>query len=255
MNNSLQSNPNVKKWIKQIQLFYQKALKTTKTNGIVLGVSGGIDSAVLALIIDHLLPKNSLLLFLNCESSSLDHECITTLQQQCQLPIKTIDLTSIYQQLISTYQNLNYSEKQPFSNLATMNLKSRLRMLSLYFFANQNNFLVSGTANQNEWYTGYFTKYGDGACDLQPLINFEKQEIILIARYLKVPSLIIDRPPSASLSPNQTDEAEMQVTYAELANFFNNKKTNLKIINRIHELHAQSQHKRTMPLQLKRSTK
>jgi NAD+ synthase len=100
--------------------------------------------------------------------------------------------------------------------LVQANLKPRLRMITLYYFANKLNYLVCGTGNKTELSVGYFTKYGDGGVDLLPIGDLLKRQVRQLARELKVPEYIITKAPTAGLWPGQTDEGEMGITYPEL---------------------------------------
>ena len=99
------------------------------------------------------------------------------------------------------------------NNLAIGNLKARIRMSIIYYYANQKNYLVSGTGNKSEILIGYFTKHGDGACDIEPIGDLYKTDVYKLSEYLDVPKEIIDKPPRAGLWSNQTDEAELGMSY------------------------------------------
>ena len=98
-------------------------------------------------------------------------------------------------------------------NLAIGNLKARIRMSIIYFYANQKKYLVSGTGNKSEILIGYFTKHGDGACDIEPIGDLYKTDVFKLSRYMGVPEDIIEKPPRAGLWNNQTDEAEIGMSY------------------------------------------
>ena len=98
-------------------------------------------------------------------------------------------------------------------NLAIGNLKARIRMSIIYYFANQKNYLVSGTGNKSEILIGYFTKHGDGACDIEPIGDLYKTDVYKLSKYMGVPQEIIDKPPRAGLWNNQTDESEIGMSY------------------------------------------
>ncbi len=99
------------------------------------------------------------------------------------------------------------------NDLAIGNLKARIRMSIIYYYANQKNYLVTGTGNKSEILIGYFTKHGDGACDFEPIGDLYKTEVFELSRLLDVPTEIIDKPPRAGLWDNQTDEAEIGMSY------------------------------------------
>ena len=99
------------------------------------------------------------------------------------------------------------------SRLAVGNLKARIRMSIIYYYANANNYIVSGTGNRSEILIGYFTKHGDGACDIEPIGDLYKTDVYKLAEYLDIPSEVIDKPPRAGLWNNQTDEEEIGMSY------------------------------------------
>ena len=99
------------------------------------------------------------------------------------------------------------------SNLAIGNLKARIRMSIIYYYANVKNYLVSGTGNKSEILIGYFTKFGDGACDIEPIGDLYKTDVYKLSESLNIPQEIIDKPPRAGLWSNQTDEEEIGMTY------------------------------------------
>jgi NAD+ synthase len=129
------------------------------------------------------------------------------------------------------------------------NMKPRVRMTALYFFANSLNYLVAGTGNRSELAIGYFTKYGDGGCDLLPIGRLTKNEVRALARDLNVPQAIIDRPPSAGLWLGQTDEDEMGFTYADLERYLTEGADAVSpaLVMRIERLIRSSEHKRELP--------
>lgn len=99
------------------------------------------------------------------------------------------------------------------NNLAIGNLKARIRMSIIYYYANAKNYLVSGTGNKSEILIGYFTKHGDGACDIEPIGDLYKTDVYRLSEFMGIPQEIIDKPPRAGLWNNQTDEAELGMSY------------------------------------------
>src|SRR5699024_6325417 len=164
----------------------------------------------------------------------------------------TIDLTDSHETLLSeTISSLK--QFQLFSDdklkLTDANLRARLRMSTLYAVASQLNYLVVGTDNAAEWHTGYFTKYGDGGVDIQPIIDLTKREVGEMARYLKVPESVIDKPPSADLWEGQTDESELGTTYQAIDDFLDGKPVSNKDKQVIEKLHQKTKHKRNIATQ------
>ena len=133
------------------------------------------------------------------------------------------------------------------SQLVAANLKARLRMVILYYFANQLGYAVVGSGNRAELSIGYFTKYGDGGVDILPLGGLVKGEVKELARFLGIPQEIIDKPPSAGLWPGQTDEAEMGLSYQELDHYLLTGEAGRGIKDKIEAMIAASIHKRRPP--------
>ena len=131
--------------------------------------------------------------------------------------------------------------------LARANLRPRLRMASLYYFANRLNYLVVGTGNRSELEVGYFTKYGDGGVDLLPLGALLKRQVRALAAHLGVPAPIIEKPPSAGLWEGQTDEGEMGFSYADLDRYLAGGKVPAALGERIEAMRTASEHKRRPP--------
>jgi NAD+ synthase len=144
-----------------------------------------------------------------CHSTSIDVEYAHIVADTFNLETITLDLTPVYDALVAILPPTG-------SRLARANLKPRLRMTTLYYVANDRNYLVAGTGNKSELMIGYFTKYGDSGVDLLPLGDLYKREVYDLARELGVPQVVLDRPPTAGLWPGQTDEEEMGLTYDAL---------------------------------------
>jgi NAD+ synthase len=141
----------------------------------------------------------------------------------------------------------DYQPTPSIGNLARANLKARLRMVTLYYIANQLNYLVAGSGNRSELTIGYFTKHGDSGVDILPLGNLVKGEVVELARYLKVPPQIIDKPPSAGLWEDQTDEAEMGFSYEILDRYILTGEAPEEIKRKIEAMRAAADHKRKIP--------
>jgi len=176
--------------------------------GLVVGLSGGVDSAVVAVLGQRAVGDDLLGVLMPCHSLPEDGELAGLLARTFGLPTLTVDLTPVYDSLLASLP--------PGSALARANLKPRLRMTTLYYLANERNYLVAGTGNRSELMMGYFTKYGDSGVDMLPLGGLLKTQVWELARALGVPEAIVNRAPSAGLWPGQTDEGEMGITYAVL---------------------------------------
>ena len=126
--------------------------------------------------------------------------------QKLGIDYKEIAIDSILNEYLSMTQ-LEEDE------LSIGNLKARIRMTIIYYYANAKNYLVSGTGNKSEILIGYFTKYGDGACDIEPIGDLYKNDVYELAKFLNVPQEIVEKPPRAGLWNNQTDEEEIGMSY------------------------------------------
>jgi NAD+ synthase len=199
-----------KKVISEIQKWIKYYVNSAKVNGLVVGVSGGLDSAVTTTLCVKALGKENVIgLGLPCSSNPQDLKDATTLAENLGIRFIIFDLIDIYNEFMKKSSSLIESNK-----LATANLKPRLRMMSIYFIGQSlGKFLVVGTSNRTEIAIGYFTKYGDGGVDLEPIGDLYKCEVREIAKILKIPEEIINKPPSAGLWEGQTDEDEIGLKY------------------------------------------
>lgn len=192
----------------RIANWIKRQVQEADKKGVVVGLSGGIDSATVAVLSKKALGDNVLGIIAPCKSNARDEELAIKVARKFNIEVKRIVLDAIFDKLVKVYPG--------GSDIAKANLKPRLRMTILYYFANSLDYLVAGTGNKSELFIGYFTKYGDGGVDILPLGGFLKTEVRELARDLGIPDEIIDRPPSAGLWDNQTDEAEIGITYEEL---------------------------------------
>lgn len=214
--------------------------KKSHTAGIVVGISGGIDSALVGTIANMNKKIKVIGVWMDIENSKQDIQCLSDLQKQNRFPILEFNLLPIFNQF-----KKNLKLKNP---LSLANLKARIRMNTLYAIAQENNLLVAGTGNADELYMGYFTKYGDGGCDILPIARLNKSQIFTAANLLNLPSSIIEREPTASLYGGQTDEKEMGVTYNEIDKFLLGKKINSKAAKIIKDFHKKNLHKLCLPI-------
>lgn len=214
--------------------------------GLVLGLSGGIDSAVCAVLCKRACPDTTLGVIMPCFSNSQDAVHAQAVADRFQIPTVTVVLDDIFELFVKKLSGKKYDPCDRYLPIA--NIKPRLRMTTLYFYAAERNSLVVGTGNRSEITVGYYTKYGDGGADLLPIGNLVKWQVRELARHLGIPREIIDKPPSAGLWVNQNDEEELGVTYQELDDFIMNKKIAEDKERLIKALIQKSQHKREMPL-------
>ena len=220
----------------------RKEVKKANRKGVVLGLSGGIDSATVAVLSKKALGDNVLGLILPCKSNSQDKGFALKVAKKFDIKTKEVVLGNIFDKLAEILPAA--------SNMAKANLKPRLRMSTLYYFANTLDYLVAGTGNKSELLVGYFTKYGDGGVDILPLGGLLKTELRKLAKELEIPQEVIERIPSAGLWDNQTDEAEMGITYAELDKVIKafrkgqTKDINENILLKVKKMMKDSEHKR-----------
>lgn len=229
--------------IDKITQWMRDQAREAGADGGVFGVSGGVDSAVVAGLAKRAWGDKCLGLILPCHSIPEDREDAKLVVDAFGLPHKEIDLSQVFDLLVATFGTHGLSPR----HLALSNLKPRLRMLTLYYHANLMNYIVVGTGNKDELYVGYFTKYGDGGCDILPLGCLLKSEVWEMARYLGVPARIIDKAPSAGLWVGQTDESEMGISYSELDAFLRGSPVAKDVEEKIKERHRRSAHKRRVP--------
>lgn len=225
-------------WIKE------RVLEAKKT-GAVVGLSGGIDSAVVAVLCKRAFPDTTLAAILPCYSNKLDISHAYELAKKFRIDTELIELESVYDSLLEALPRNNKYHKD--DKLSQANIKPRIRMVTLYYLAAQLDYLVVGTGNRSEVAIGYYTKYGDGGVDIVPLGNLVKTQVNELAKYLEIPEEIINKPPSAGLWAGQTDEGEMGLTYGELDRYLTTGKANDNVKKRIESMISVSAHKRAMP--------
>lgn len=213
------------------------SVKEANCKGIVYGLSGGVDSAVIAALSKLAFGDESLAIMMPINSSFED-------EIDAKLVIDKFKLNAIKVDLSRTYSEFVEVVEKGDNNMAYANVKPRLRMTTLYYYAQLKGYLVVGTSNKSEFTVGYFTKYGDSGSDLMPLVDFTKKEIFELARYLEIPDKIIQKPPSAGLFEDQTDEDEMGFTYNDLEKYINNEKIDERIEEKINKMVKISEHKR-----------
>jgi NAD+ synthase len=176
----------------------------------------------------------------NYESDKNDAEAVA---KQFEIATRIIDLSGAKDELVRIT-----GEKTRLGDLARANIAPRLRMIALYAIAGSENRLVAGTGNRSEAYMGYFTKWGDGAFDFNPIADLTVTEIYEFLRFLKAPESIIRKAPSAGLFEGQTDESEMGISYRSIDDFLLAGTANERDKTTIERFHNSSEHKRRMPL-------
>ena len=221
--------------------YIQNRLRDAGASGVVYGNSGGKDSALVGILCKAAC-ENTVGLLMPCASGrnyGQDLEDGQSLAKQFGIETRFVDLTGIRELEIAALRDVC-----ALNELAVANIAPRLRMTTLYAVAASENRLVAGTGNRSEAYMGYFTKWGDGACDFNPIADLTVTEIYAFLRFLDAPPAIMEKAPSAGLYDGQTDEGEMGFTYEELDSYLLTGEANPEIKKRIEALRAKSEHKR-----------
>ncbi|WHX27626.1 NAD(+) synthase [Virgibacillus halodenitrificans] len=246
----------MEKHVENIVQWLRDQVNKAGVNGLVVGVSGGLDSAVVAHLIKRAFPDDSLGVLMPIHTKETDLNHAKKVVEGCDISSLTIDLSNTHQTMYDQIKNQlmkNDTFIEQNDQLADANLRARLRMSTLYALATNYNYLVVGTDNAAEWYTGYFTKYGDGGADILPLVDFTKQEVRDMAAYLGVPVEVAQKKPSADLWEGQTDESEMGTTYDKIDAYINGEEISEKDKEVIESLHRRTEHKRNPLPQYKRN--
>ncbi len=220
-----------------------RRIADARAEGAVVGLSGGVDSALVAHLLARAAPGRVLGLLMPCHSDPADEASGRLAGESAGIAVERVDLGPAYDALVAILP----AGEGPRAELARANVKPRLRMLTLYHYAALRRALVVGTGNRSELAVGYFTKYGDGGVDLLPLGRLTKTEVWELAREVGVPSSIIERPPSAGLWSGQTDEGEMGLTYQDLDAVLRGERVSEPVARRVRELQQRSAHKRSLP--------
>jgi NAD+ synthase len=238
----------------------RQQLARSGARGFVVGLSGGLDSAVVARLCQAAAPANVVGVVMPCHGDPQDAEDARLVATHFNLPMVRVDLAPAYDVLLEDLHGAVAAAPQeqragalppddPRARLPSGNVKPRLRMTTLYFLANTLNYLVAGTGNRSELAIGYFTKHGDGGVDVLPIGDLLKSDVQAAARDLGVPEAIIDKAPSAGLWAGQTDEAEIGFSYDTLERYLTKGPQAVApaLAMRAERLIRQSEHKRTLP--------
>ena len=231
----------LEQYLKVIEKFVRDYLDKSHCKQYVLGLSGGVDSSLVAAITKAAVGKEKLTcIMIPIESHPSDLEDAMELASQLDLNYIVIDGTTSYRETVN-----RFLEQGIELDRATLsNLKVRIRMTILYAYAQKVGGLVIGTDNKDERYTGYFTKYGDGAVDLLPIVHLVKSEVVEGCKLYGISDRLAERTPSAGLFEGQTDETEMGVKYSDLDKYLLGGEIDSKSKERIEHLHRISEHKR-----------
>ena len=220
------------KWIK-------KVLKDSHMKGIVYGNSGGKDSALVGILCKAAC-DNTLGVLMPCSSKrnfGEDTEDGKAVAEKFGIETITIDLTDVRKSMVEVLL-------EQISEASLTNIAPRLRMTTLYAIAQSKNMLVAGTGNRDEIYVGYYTKWGDGSSDFNPIADLTVGEIYEFLTYLEAPEHIINKAPSAGLFEGQTDEGEMGIKYSDIDKYLLTGEGDADVIKKIENMHKKSEHKR-----------
>jgi NAD+ synthase len=235
----------------EIQQWIKDYITSAEVNGVLVGISGGIDSAVTTtMCVNSLGNENVVGLGLPVSSIPQDLNDAKKLADLLKIKFIKIDLTSVYNEILKVSNNLFESNQ-----IAKANLKPRLRMMVIYFVGQSlGRYLVVGTSNRTELAIGYFTKYGDGGVDFEPIGGLYKCEVREIAKVLEIPEEIIKKTPSAGLWEGQTDEGEIGLKYDILDEIIFRIDNNLDLtdlnvedVSKVKNMMKSAHHKITMP--------
>ena len=221
--------------------FIKSVIAESGAKGIVYGNSGGKDSALVGILCKAAC-DNTIGLILPCTSKrnyNEDTDDAKAVAAKYNIETRIIDLDSVKEAELKVL-----ADAVIMNEMALANIAPRLRMLTLYAIAAAENCLVAGTGNKSETYVGYFTKWGDGACDFNPIADLTVTEIYDFLRFLNAPKCVIEKAPSAALFDGQTDEREMGITYAEIDCYISGEKVAPETKKIIEHMHRISAHKR-----------
>lgn len=222
--------------------YIRELVEKSGVDGIVYGNSGGKDCALVGILCKFAC-ENTVGIMMPCASKrnfEQDMNDAKEVSEHFGIQSRVIDLTDVRQVEIDRLSGIT-----TLTNAAVNNIAPRLRMTTLYAVAASENRLVAGTGNRSENYMGYFTKWGDGACDFNPISDLTATEVIEFLKWLAAPACVINKAPSAGLFDGQTDESEMGVSYAAIDTYITTgeaSERDKKIIDRYHRV---SEHKRS----------
>ena len=221
--------------------FIKSILAESGVKGIVYGNSGGKDSALVGILCKAAC-DNTVGIILPCTSRrNYDEDTVDAKEvaERYSIETRTVNLTPVKEAELKALDGVATLNAAALSNIAP-----RLRMLTLYAIAAAENRLVAGTGNKSEAYVGYFTKWGDGAHDFNPIADLTVTEMYEFLRYLDAPKCVMEKAPSAALFDEQTDETEMGVTYAELDIYLSGGAIPADKKEIVERMHKSSEHKR-----------
>jgi NAD+ synthase len=222
--------------------FIRNVIAAAGAKGIVYGNSGGKDCTLVGILCKKAC-DNTVGLIMPCGSKrnyEIDKNDAQAIAKQFGIEARVVDLSNVKDAFVNAAGS--------FTGAAAANIAPRLRMTTLYAIAASENRLVAGTGNRSEGYMGYFTKWGDGAFDFNPIADLTVTEVYEFLRFLNAPDFVFTKAPSAGLFDGQTDESEMGITYQVIDEFLLDGKASEKDKAVIEKFHKQSEHKCQMPI-------
>lgn len=244
---------NAEKEANNVIEFIRDYYKKNNLGGVILGISGGKDSGVVAGLFTKALGKENVIgVTLPCHSKDEDKSDAKLVSDYYGFKLINFDITNTFDTFKDELKNLGEYDDEQTKN-SDINLKPRLRMATLYYLAalysslEGKTYLVAGTSNKCELYVGYFTKGGDSVHDISPIADFTVDEVIKIGEYLSVPEKVLYKKPNDGLS-NQTDEDKLGVKYSDIADYMEDEtKVDEKVREKIKKLHKNNLHKFNIP--------
>lgn len=232
---------NLEQYLEVICEFLRDYSKKSHTDGYVIGVSGGLDSSVVAAILKKAVGKEHVHgILIPIRSNPDDLTDGLTLCKDIDIDYTIIDGTKQFDAAMEEFEKNGIELDRGTAG----NFKARMRMSILYAYAQKHNMLVTGTDNKDEAYIGYFTKYGDGGVDILPIVHLTKGEIRAIGRMLGIRKALVERVPSAGLYAGQSDEGELGFSYDECDDYLLGKPVRQEAIDKIEAWHRKTEHKR-----------
>lgn len=229
---------NIKEEVINIEKWIREYVKNACADGVVVGNSGGKDCATVIALASNSLGKDKVItVAMPCNSNVSDLEDAKLVADKFKVPLLKVDLTETFKIL---EKEIDKTIK-PIEE-AKINSKPRLRMTTLYYIAQSINYLVIGTGNRCEKLVGYTTKWGDNACDFNPIGEFTVEEVLQIGKYLGVPDKIIKKAPNDGLG-GLSDEEKLGVTYSQITEYIETGKTEEKAMKIIKEKEKLAKHK------------
>ena len=244
---------NAKEQTEKIISFIRDYFEKNHLGGVVLGISGGKDSAAVAGLFSLALGKENVVgLTLPCHSMQSDSDDAHKVAEKFGFELLNVDLTEVDNIFQKELKSALKAEDEAQYKDSSINLKPRLRMSSCYYVAaalskiRQKTFIVAGTSNKSELYVGYFTKGGDSVHDISVLADLTVDEVVAIGEYIGVPDEVIHKTPSDGLS-GMSDEQKLGVSYVNITKVIRGELTEGEEFDKIEALHKKTAHKFTIP--------